>query len=201
MDSENNERIRLEIAATTEDQSQIVLCYKNNGEAERQRLDLDSKDFDDNQYIFVISDRVAGLSSSYVDGLFRKSVQNTYPFGTFNDKYSFEMNDSNESTVLTVMRCIDNLYTEEFFDRIRETNNKKDDTTKKENKGSHGGYYIAIYLIILSIVSTFIAVSSKIIILAIINIPAFIIGAIGIIAVKTIIREERDKNEKTGNKD
>lgn len=188
---EAQERIILNIEAPDQykDSSVAILTYDYNGIAERERLGLDEKDLDDNKYIFVLSDRICNASMSYTGGLFGKSVQNITSYPDFKDKYQFEITDNNESVICNIMREIDDLYTETFFDNMRKCK-ETEEPKKKEN--FKGGFAIAVYLIVVSILSIIIGAAYGISILVIINIPALIMGVCGVAAANNMKKESRE---------
>lgn len=201
---EEKERIRLEIEVPIEykDSNLAVLCYENKGNDERKRLDLDHKDLDDNYYLIIIPKKVVNMSSSYIGGLFRESVQNISSYTTFKEKYEFEITEDSASCVYNIQREIDDIYTEEFFDRMRNVKEKKNEN--KATKPNMAGIALGYYLVFLSILGINLGITYKLIYVILANIPALILGLVSTfewIVLKGKYRMGLVKNEKTRDKE
>lgn len=66
-----------------------ILFKYINGERERNKLNLEEKDFDEFNYNIIISKNTKTISISYFLGLFEKSIKKI-GFKKFKEKYKFK---------------------------------------------------------------------------------------------------------------
>jgi hypothetical protein len=106
-----------------------VLVGISNGNEHRAKFELDEKDTDDVYYNIQLSDAIAGVTSSYVSGLFKKSVHNIPTYADFMSKYNIIASD--QRLIDIICDEVMYLYEEKCIDEMAEM---RDKNLKKEKE-------------------------------------------------------------------